>query len=119
MLYLTGKRQLQAADTAEGSKHTASLDCRFALENASRANDKGSQTWVGPAGLFGRQVLIYSRMKSCTHPFIRELNTAVSCRGTNDTPFSHPDLFPKASFSGLFKVFNVRPHIMLAFLPLP
>lgn len=102
MLYLTGKRQLQAADTAEGFKCTASLDCGFAMENANRANDKGSKTWGVPAGLFGRQVLIYSLMKSCTHPCIRELSTAISCQGTNDTPFSHPNLFPKASFSGLF-----------------
>lgn len=121
MLYLTGKHQLQAVDTdtTEGFRGTASGDCQLALESANRAGDKGLRTSVVTGGLFGRQVLIYSKMKSCTRPFVMELNTAVCCRRTNDTPFSHPNLFPKESFSGLFKVFNVRPHIMLAFPPLP
>lgn len=109
MLYLTGKPQLQAVNIAEDFQCTASWDCQFALENANRANDKALQTSVVTAGLFGRQVFIYPQMKSCANPFIMDLNTAVSCRRTNDTPFSHQNLFPKESFWGLFKVFNGRP----------
>lgn len=119
MLYLTGKHQLQAVDTAEGFQCTASRDCQFALENANRANDKALQTLFVTAGLFGRRAFICSEMKSCLQPLIMGPNTAVSCRRTNDTPFSHPDLFAMESFWGLLKVFNVRPHIILDFPPLP
>ena len=119
MLYLTGKHQLQAVDSAEDFQCIASWGRQFALEDANRANGKALQTLVVTAGLFVQRAFIGSEMKSCLHPLIMELNTTVSCWRTNDTPFSHPDLYPKESFWGLFKVFNVRPHIILDFPPLP
>lgn len=88
------------------------------MENANRANDRALQTWV-TAGLFGRQMLMDPQTKSCTHTFIMEQKAAVSSQRTNDTQFSHQNLFPKESFWGLFKVFTVRTSVILDFLPLP